>query len=44
MLPIPVTALAADRRRVTFLGQCKFVLIGLATLVVVWRMPRHPRS
>jgi hypothetical protein len=37
--------LAADlRRRVTFLGQCKFVLIGLATLVVVWRMPRFIRD
>ena len=36
--------LAADlARRVTFLGQCKFVLIGLATLVVVWRMPRFIR-
>ena len=37
--------LAADlARRVTFLGQCKFVLIGLATLVVVWRMPRFIRD
>jgi len=33
--------LAADsERRVAFLGETKFVLIGLATLVVVWRMPR----
>jgi len=37
--------LAADlARRMTFLGQCKFVLIGLATLVVVWRMPRFIRD
>jgi hypothetical protein len=37
--------LAADlARRVTFLGQCKIVLIGLATLVVVWRMPRFIRD
>ena len=37
--------LAADlARRVAFLGQCKFVLIGLATLVVVWRMPRFIRD
>lgn len=37
--------LAADvARRVTFLGQCKFVLIGLATLVVLWRMPRFIRD
>ncbi|WP_298089662.1 hypothetical protein [uncultured Sphingomonas sp.] len=37
--------LAADlARRVSFLGQCKFVLIGLATLVVVWRMPRFIRD
>ena len=37
--------LAADlARRVTFLGQCKFVLIVLATLVVVWRMPRFIRD
>lgn len=37
--------LAADlARRVTFLGQCKLVLIGLATLVVVWRMPRFIRD
>jgi hypothetical protein len=37
--------LAADlARRVTFLSQCKFVLIGLATLVVVWRMPRFIRD
>ena len=37
--------LAADlARRVTFLGECKFVLIGLATLVVVWRMPRFIRD
>lgn len=37
--------LAADlARRVTFLGQCKIVLIGLATLVVVWRMPRFFRD
>ena len=37
--------LAADlARRVTFLDQCKFVLIGLATLVVVWRMPRFIRD
>ena len=37
--------LAADlARRVSFLGQCKFVLIGLATLVVVWRMPRFIRE
>ena len=37
--------LAADfTRRVTFLDQCKFVLIGLATLVVVWRMPRFIRD
>ena len=37
--------LAADlARRVTLLGQCKFVLIGLATLVVVWRMPRFIRD
>jgi len=33
--------LAADtERRVAFLGQTKFVLVGLATLVVIWRMPR----
>jgi len=33
--------LAADsERRVAFLGETKFVLIGLATLVVIWRMPR----
>ena len=37
--------LAADlARRMTFLGECKFVLIGLATLVVVWRMPRFIRD
>jgi hypothetical protein len=37
--------LAADlARRVTFLGQCKLVLISLATLVVVWRMPRFIRD
>ena len=37
--------LAADlARRVTFLGECKFILIGLATLVVVWRMPRFIRD
>ena len=37
--------LGADlARRVTFLDQCKFVLIGLATLVVVWRMPRFIRD
>ena len=37
--------LAADlARRVAFLAQCKFVLIGLATLVVVWRMPRFIRD
>ena len=37
--------LAADfTRRVTFVDQCKFVLIGLATLVVVWRMPRFIRD
>ena len=37
--------LAADlARRVSFLGECKFVLIGLATLVVVWRMPRFIRD
>lgn len=37
--------LAADlARRVIFLGQCKIVLIGLATLVVVWRMPRFIRD
>ena len=37
--------LAADlARRVAFLGQCKFVLIGLATLVVMWRMPRFIRD
>ena len=37
--------LAADlARRVAFLGQCKFVLISLATLVVVWRMPRFIRD
>ena len=37
--------LAADlARRVAFLGQCKFVLIGLATLVVVCRMPRFIRD
>ena len=37
--------LAADlARRVSFLGQCKFILIGLATLVVVWRMPRFIRD
>lgn len=37
--------LAADlARRVTFLGQFKFVLIGLATLVVMWRMPRFIRD
>ena len=37
--------LAADlARRVTFLDQCKLVLIGLATLVVVWRMPRFIRD
>ena len=37
--------LAADlARRVTFLGQCKSVLIGLATVVVVWRMPRFIRD
>ena len=37
--------LAADvARRVTFLGQCKIVLIGLATLVVLWRMPRFIRD
>ncbi|ARR56544.1 hypothetical protein HY78_25475 [Rhizorhabdus wittichii DC-6] len=37
--------LAADlARRVTFLGQCKFVLIGLATLVVLWRIPRFIRD
>lgn len=37
--------LVADlARRVTFLGQCKFVLIGLATLVVVWRLPRFIRD
>ncbi|WP_073978135.1 hypothetical protein, partial [Erythrobacter donghaensis] len=37
--------LAADlARRVTFLDQCKFVLIGLATLVVVGRMPRFIRD
>ena len=37
--------LAADlARRVSFLGECKFVLSGLATLVVVWRMPRFIRD
>lgn len=37
--------LAADlARRVAFLGQCKFVLFGLATLVVMWRMPRFIRD
>lgn len=37
--------LGADlERRVTFLDQCKFVLICLATLVVVWRMPRFIRD
>ena len=37
--------LAADlARRVTFLGQCKFVLIGLATLIVMARMPRFIRD
>lgn len=45
MSPISVTASWHDlARRVSFLGQCKFVLIGLATLVVVWRMPRFIRD
>ena len=37
--------LAADfERRVAFLGECKVLLAGLATLVVVWRMPRFIRD
>lgn len=31
---------AEPERRVAFLGETKFVLIALATLVVIWRMPR----
>ncbi|MFZ5665733.1 MAG: hypothetical protein ACOY7L_10975 [Pseudomonadota bacterium] len=37
--------LAADAgRKIGFLSEFKFVLIGLATLVVVWRMPRFIRE
>jgi len=33
--------LAADtERRIAFLGETKFTLIGLATFVVIWRLPR----
>jgi hypothetical protein len=37
--------LAADAgRQIGFLAECKFVAVGLATLVVVWRMPRFIRE
>ena len=31
---------AEQGRQIGFLGEFKFVLIGVATLVVVWRLPR----
>jgi len=37
--------LAADHaRQVAFLGEVKLVLIGLATLLIAWRLPRFLRD